>query len=166
VTLGLFHARAGRMRHMFILPDAKIDRIVAHWRRYLLCGLAVIAVVLLLPRGLRSGIFSGFMLFSLGIYGMAFRRWRSEPGVWMLAAFLGVTLGPGSAYFEFLHWQSVFAKNPNWFTWDEIRVSVDAIIALYLLLECVKLAISVAIRNWQYTHPKKTLPISLTPPAK
>jgi len=139
---------------MFILDDHKIDRIVTHWKRYLFGGLMVIAIVVMLPRGWQIGILSGFMLFSLGIYGMALRRWRSDPGLWMLAALLVFSLGPCSAYFEFLQWHSVFTKNRNWFSWDEIRVSIDAIVALYLLLECVKLAVSVAIKNWKYTHLK------------
>lgn len=139
---------------MFILSDDKIDRIVSHWQRYLFASLMVIVVVAVLPRGLKTGIFAGFMLFSLGIYGMAFRKWRSEPGAWMLAMLLVLTLGPICTAFEFWHWQSVFARNPNWFTWKELRVSIDAIVALHLLFECVRLAISVAIKNWRYTSGK------------
>jgi hypothetical protein len=113
-----------------------------------------------LPVGLKTGGFTGFMLFSLGIYAMALRKWRSEPGIWMLAAFLVTVLVPICAYFEFWHWQSLIARNANWFTWDEIRKSLDALVALHLLFECVRLAISVAIKNWRYSRAKGSLSAS------
>lgn len=140
---------------MFILHDDKIDHVVTHWKRCLLASLIVFVVVAALPRDLKTGVFSGFMLLSLGIYGWALRRWRSEPGVWMLAALLVLLLGPICIAFEYSHWQSVFARNPNRFTWKEMRVSIDAIVALDLLFECVRFAFSVAVKNWKYTGPKK-----------
>lgn len=147
---------------MLILQNEKIDRIVSHWRRYLFASVVVILVVAALPAGLKTGGFSGFMLFSLGIYGMALRKWRSEPGIWMLAAFLVTVLVPICAYFEYWHWQSLFARNPNGFTWDEIRKSLDALIALHLLFECIRLAVSVAIKNWKYSRAKGGLSASNT----
>jgi hypothetical protein len=145
---------------MLLLQNEKIDRIVGHWRRYLLASVVVILVVIALPMRLKTGGFTGFMLFSLGIYAMALRKWRSEPGIWMLAAFLVAVLVPICATFEFWHWQSVFAKKPNWFAWDEIRRSLDALVALHLLFECVRLAMSVAIKNWRYTRTKGSLSAS------
>lgn len=145
---------------MLLLQDEKIDRMVSHWRSYLFASVVVILVVVALPVGLKTGGFSGFMLFSLGIYSMALRKWRSEPGIWMLATFLVSLLVPICAFFEFWHWQSMFARKPIWLTWDEIRRSLDALVALHLLFECVRLAMSVAIKNWRLTRAKGGVPTS------
>ena len=95
---------------MLRLTESQIDRVIRQRRVSSFAGLALMALPFALPRGWGVGLFSGFMLFSLGIYGIAFRKWRTEPGLWMLAVFLTVTLGPCWAYFEFLHWRGFFAE--------------------------------------------------------
>jgi hypothetical protein len=125
-----------------------MDRIVAHRFTLLIAGLAMMALPFALPRGWGFGLFSGFMLVSLGIYGVAFRRWRTEPGLWMLAVLLIVTLGPCWAYFAFLNWRAVFVKPAaNAITWDQLRLSIDGTFALLLFAHAVKLAVTVAIHG-------------------
>jgi hypothetical protein len=97
------------------------------------------------------------MIFSLGIYGACFQKWKTDPGLWMLALLFTVTLGPCAAYFEYLHWQSVVvALRANQVrrvaTWDQIRISVDAAVGLIFLASAVRLAASVAVENWRRTR--------------
>ena len=97
------------------------------------------------------------MVSSLGMYGVAFQRWRTEPGLWMLAILFTLTLGPCSLHFEYLKWQEIFRPPQEnqvgrIATWDQIRMSVDAAIAIMLLIHAVRLAVSVGIENWRRTH--------------
>lgn len=144
---------------MVLLSDDQIDRIVVNRRRYQLGGLMVMIIPFVLPRGWGIGLISGFMLFSLGIYGLAFRKWRFDPGLWMLAVLLTLTLGPCWAYFEYLQYLGLFAKGPNNvarpINWDQIRFSADAVVALLLFSRVVRLAASVAVKNWKRTRPGK-----------
>lgn len=140
-----------------LLTEFQIDRTIRQWRAYLMGGLAFMLLPFALPQGWRFGLFTGFMLFSLGIYGFCLRRWRTDRGLWMLAVLLTVTLGPCCAYFEYWHWRGVFTPPDGnqairKFTWEQTRLSVDAGIALWLLARSVKLAMSVSIENWKRTR--------------
>jgi hypothetical protein len=137
---------------MFLLTELQIDRIVGHRRAFLVSGLALMVVPFFLPRGWGIGFFSGFLLLSLGIYGAAFQKWRSEPGLWMLAVLLTATLGPFWAYLQYRQWRRVLLQAPvnpggRVDTWDQFRLSVDTGIALFLLTTVVRFAMSVAIEN-------------------
>ncbi len=147
-----------RMR-MGLYSDEQVDRIIGNSRRSLRGGLMVVGLALLLPRGWGIGGLSGFMLFSLGVYGLCFRKWRFDPGLWMLAVFLTLTLGACWAYFECLCLQALFVPGPNNLaqpiTWDQIRFSADAVVSLLLLSKVVRLAASVAVKNWQRTHARE-----------
>ena len=142
---------------MGLYSDEQVDRIIDNSRRSLRGGLMVMSLALLLPRGWGIGLFSGFMLFSLGLYGLWLRKWRFDPGLWMLAVFLTLTLGPCWAYFECLYFHALFVQGPNNvarpITWDQIRFSADAVVSLVLLSRVVKLAASVAVKNWKRTGP-------------
>ena len=142
---------------MFLMAESHIDSIVRHRRSLMLGGLMLVGQALVLPRGWGCGAFSGFMLFSLGIYGVALQKWKTDPGLWMLAALLTVTLGPCAAYFEYLHWRSMVpAMQANQVrrvaTWDQFRTSVDAAVAFLLLARAVKLGATVSIENWRRTR--------------
>jgi len=142
---------------MFRLNEWEIDRVILHRHKLFFAGLALMSLPFTLPRGWGFGFFSGFMLVSLGIYGVALRKWRTEPGLWMLAILLTITLGPCWAYFEFLHWRGLFAEPARKqaarvITWDQLRLSIDTIIALTLFARTVKLAVGVSIENWKRTR--------------
>lgn len=139
---------------VFRLSELAIDLSIANARLYLLVGLLLTVIPLTLPGGWALGSFSGFMLFSLGIYSLAFRRWRTEPGLWMLAVLFTVTLGPCWLYFEFLHLHGlVVQRAPRRFNWNQLRLFIDSIVALLLFSHIVKLAIGVSIENWKRTRP-------------
>jgi hypothetical protein len=138
---------------MRLLTEPQIDGIVDHRRRLMIVGLTVMILAIAVPRGWGIGLFSGFMLFSLGIYGIAFRRWRTERGVWMLAVFLTVTLAPCWAYFEALNLRGLFDRPAAVaMNWDKLRLSIDCIVALMLFARAISLAITVAIENWKRTQ--------------
>ncbi len=144
---------------MGLYSDDQVDRIIVNSRRYLRGGLMVMSLALLLPRGWGIGGLSGFMLISLGLYGWWLRNWRFDPGLWMLAVFLTLTLGTCWAYFEYLCLQALFVPGPNNvaqpITWDQIRFSVDSVVALLLLSRVVRLTASIAVKNWQRTHARE-----------
>lgn len=139
-----------------LLTEFQIDRIVRYRHALLLGGLAIMALPFSLPRGWGFGIVSGFMLFSLGIYGLWFQKWRTNPGLWMLAVLLIVTLGPCWVFFEYEYWKRVFApvaaNQARALTWDQIRFSADTVVALLLFTKTIRLAGTVAIENWMRTR--------------
>ena len=97
------------------------------------------------------------MLASLGAYGFALRKWRTEPGLWMLALFLTGVLTPCWVYFEYLSWQAVLnpqAAPPGGIKAIGIRLSIDAAMALLLFATTIRLCLVVAIENWNRTRPK------------
>ena len=139
---------------MLLMSEFHIDRFIRHRRAIMITGLVI--MVLPLALGLGFAILFGLMLFNLGIYVACFRKWRSEPGLWMLAVLLTVTLGPCWAYFEYLYWLAIFgpaAANPagRIVTWNQIRISLDASVSLLIFEETVRLAATVAIENWKRT---------------
>ena len=142
---------------MFLMSKPQIDFIVARRRAIMVVGLVLMAVPLVL--GFGFGALSGFMLFSLGIFCVFFRNWRSEPGVWMLAILLVLTLGPCFAYFEYFQLIAIFAPPGNlaWraMGWNQIRMSLDASVALLIFAKTMKLVVTVAIENWKRTRTER-----------
>lgn len=147
---------------MLLLEDTQVDRIARQRRTAFLGGLGLLALAFLLPQESKFGAISGFMLLSLGIYGTAFRNWRTEPGLWMLALFLTVLFGTMLAVIEYNALKALLAPpdHPirNVTTWSKIRLSIDGSIALLLWGRIVKLAATVARRNWQLTRSFETEP--------
>jgi len=143
---------------MLLLSESQIDRIVRNRREIMLAGIAIMSITFLLPQGWGFGFFSGFMIYSLGLYTFFFRRWRSEPGVWMLAALLALILCPCWAYFEYLHWQAIKAPPANQarqvLGWNRIRWFLDASVALMIFAKTIRLLVTVAIENWKRTRTK------------
>ncbi|MFO0940310.1 MAG: hypothetical protein U0930_06030 [Pirellulales bacterium] len=143
---------------VWLLSESQIDRVVVRGRVLILVGLAAMILAFSLPQGIGIGLFSGFMLFSLGIYGLAFRRWRSEPGVWMLAVLLTSILGPCWAYFEVLQIRAnLFQPAGRAVNWDQLRLTIDCIVALLIFAYVVKLSVSVAIENWRRTRRSRRI---------
>lgn len=140
---------------MLLLSEQQIDRVIRYRRSFMFFGLTTMALPMILPQGWAFGLFSGFMLFSLGVYGASFRKWRTESGIWMLAVFLTALLGPCWLYFEVLHWRGFWvrpAARPI-----NVKFAIDAIVALLIFAHIVKLTLSVAIENWNRTRIVKQI---------
>ena len=140
---------------MFLSENA-IDRVVV-WRRYeFFAGLLLVLQVFVLPTGWVVGVVQGFMLFGLGIYGLAFRNWRTEPGLWMLALFLFVVLGFCYAYFAVLDLQSWLTppagQQPAPLGWTQLRLAAEIALGLALFQYQVRLFLSVLVENWRRTR--------------
>lgn len=95
------------------------------------------------------------MIFGLGIYGLAFRKWRTEPGLWMLALFLFLVLGFCYVYFAILRLSSPPAPpgqlQPN--GWAQAKLAAEITIGLALFQYQVRFFLSVLIENWRRTRP-------------
>lgn len=138
---------------MLHLTDDQIDRVIVHRHALLLAGVGVMTLPWLLPPGWGLGLFSGFMLFSLGVYGVVFRRWRTEPGLWMLAVLLTAFLGPALVFFEVTSLRGVLAGaaiRAN--DWEQARVAIDATMALVIFAFTVTWSIAVGAENWRRTR--------------
>lgn len=142
---------------MKLFSETELDRYLQRRWHLIVGGLALMGLVLALPPGWGTGFFSGFMIFSLGIYAMWFQKYRSDPGLWMLSVLLTVLLAPGWAYFEYLHLRTILAAwgpnraQPN-IRWDSLRLSIDAVFALLLFSQTLKFFVSVGIWNWRRTR--------------
>lgn len=138
---------------MLHLTDANIDRIIARRMGLVCLGFALMALPWALPPGWGLGLFSGFVLVSLGLYGFMFRNWRTEPGLWMLAILLTALLGPAWGAFEVAHWRAILARPAGRpIDWGELRVSIDAAIGLVLLAHTLTFVATVAAENWRRTR--------------
>jgi hypothetical protein len=142
---------------MLLLTESQIDQMICYRRAAMFGGLSLMALPFALPQGSGLGFFTGFVLLSLSIYLFRFQKWQSEPGLWMLALLLTMTISPCLLYFEYLHWRSVFFppaanKAARPMAWNEIRLSIDAAIALLILGRTVKLSLSVIVENWRRTR--------------
>src|SRR5437762_1452975 len=88
---------------MLLLSENAIDRVIVWYRHEIGFGVLLLLQVFFVPPGWSLGVLPGFMLLGLGIYGGVFRKWRTEPGLWMLALFLFLLLGLCYAYFAILN---------------------------------------------------------------
>jgi hypothetical protein len=144
---------------MLRLSEYETDRVVALRFRYIFLGLALMTLPFLLPPGLACGAGLGFALFGLGGFGSALRKWRYDPGLWMLAAFLVLTLTPCYAYFDFRILRAIFAHGPagrpKRLDWLEARRSVELALAFVVLWKQVRFAYSAGVYNWRVTRLTK-----------
>lgn len=131
----------------------RIDRIVA-LRWYLLAaGGALLIVAVTIPKWRGDGSYgywglTGFNLASLAIYAFALQKWRTDRGLWMLAALLVVLLTPCMLYFQWLRWNGNAGFAPVAGDPSQRRLLIDSAIALVILARTVRFAVAVGIRNW------------------
>ncbi len=145
---------------MFRYQDSEIDRIVQRRWRYFFSGLAAWFLFVILPSGYKFGGIVGFAMITFALYAAALRRWRDDPGLWMLAIFLMLSLGPCYGFFAIEHYWGVFAPLPGKppagrVDWKEVFFFADVCSGLIVFEQQVKFALSVAILNWRYTRRHK-----------
>lgn len=141
---------------MFRLSEYETDRIVSRWARCFLGGLALMVLSFAMPPAWpRFGGILGFALFGLGAFSIGLRRWRSEPGLWMLAVLLVVLLTPCYGYFTYREVVNAFFPGPGKQAagrgWQQISFSIEVPLALHVFWRQVRLAYSVAVLNWKTT---------------
>ena len=130
---------------MLLLSDTQVDLWVRHWWRLLLLGCCMMIVAVSLPQGWGTGLFTGYMLMSFGVYSVRARRWRSESGIWMYAALLVVLLGPCWIFFEYLNFRSLFLLEKNQMaqelSWKRVRFVLDSFLSLAVLSLIVRFSV-------------------------
>ncbi len=142
-----------------VMKPERIDRIVG-LRWYLLAaGVALLIVAITIPKLRGDGSYgygglTGFNLASLAIYAFALQKWRTDRGLWMLAALLVVLLTPCMLYFQWLRWKgnaglAAVAADPS-----QRRLLIDSAIALVILARTVRFAAAAGVHNWRLgRHP-------------
>jgi hypothetical protein len=123
---------------------SQIDRIMHYRFECFAWGLAFIAYRIWNPLGLNVGLFLGFTLFGLGIYSGVLRNWRTEPGLWMMAALLVVLLGPLYAFFSYSWLVDGPGNGPNF---QGPAFFLECSLALIVFSMQVKLAYSIFREN-------------------
>lgn len=140
---------------MLLPKNSQLDQFVASSRVFLALGITLMVLQFCLPNGCGIGFFSGFAMFSMGIYGLRLRRWQTDPGLWMLAGLLAVVLGPSVLYFEFLNWSATVQLLANGgiarIRWP---LAFDAAVGLVLALHGVRMILGIAIANWKRTYAR------------
>jgi hypothetical protein len=141
---------------MLRLSEYETDRVANLGLRCVLAGLALMTLPFVLPAKLAlacGGPGLGFALLGLGVYGVALTKWRSDPGLWMLAAFLVLLLTPVYAYFDFYHLRAILfpgpAGRPKRLDWVQVRCSIELALMFAVLWKQVRFAYSVAVYNWR-----------------
>ena len=149
---------------MFLLTEAKVDRIIQNRKRFFLGGLLIFLVPLLLPQpwGISvSAPFTSFMLMIFGVYGFAFRSWRSNPGLWMLAVLITLANSACLLFYEYEQYKSLFVVEPGQparqLNWIGLKFVLDSTLALLIYAKVVKFAATVSIENWKMTKELKRM---------
>ncbi len=138
-----------------VLSDFQIDRVIANRRKAVGVGASIMALAFVLPRGW-GFVLTGFVVLSRGVCALNLRRWRTEPGLWMLGLLLTIGLGGGWGYFEALRLQGLFmgaGANPArpGRKWEEIGFATDAAIAMTLFGHVTWFLVSATLANWRQT---------------
>ena len=147
---------------MRLLADDQIDQVIRNRRRLFFGGLGwfVLLLVVPVPKEFKIGFFTSFAILGYGEYAFVLQKWKTDPGLWMLATFLAVSHGPIVGYFEYLELAPLMnlagagVVGPK--GWDEFRLACDCALTLIVFSKFVRFAFSVAVRNWQLTHPPRS----------
>lgn len=140
-----------------LLSQSKLDETIRNRKRYALIGLALMINPFLLPVGWGFGLLTGFTLCSLALYALTQKNYRSDPGLWSLAAVFSLLLFPSWIFFELLHIQALFkllARNRvAWqISWREIQLFLDSTCALFVFGKTVRFTLSAMVENWKWTQ--------------
>jgi len=143
-----------------LLRQSQLDTTIANRRALAFIGALMLIQPFVSPKGWALAPITGFMVLSLGVYAMALRRYRDDPGLWMLAAFLFVLHTACYAWFQYerlaARWAAPAQRARNW---QDIRLAIDVTLALTVYLYLVRFAITAALENWRRTR-RPTSPVS------
>jgi len=146
---------------MVLLDEQRIDAAISKARFYFLLGVAMFVACAYLPEDLKVP-FTAFTTFQLGIYPLALRAWRTDPGLWMLAGFLTFFIGSIYLFFEYEKLMSLLGQpppgvfQPRFGRLKSVVFAADSTLALILYARVVRFAASVAVLNWKLTRSGMT----------
>ncbi len=145
--------------HKVLLTDPRMDSVAAIHGRCLLLGFSLLYMVISLLPGLGFGLYTGFMLMAFGVFSMLLSRWRSEPGLWMLASLLFVIYG----IFYFCLQVDIFAQlvqnvpvKPR-IGWIWFGRKLDSLIAFFIFGMLLRFLLTVIVRNFQLSMWLRTV---------
>ncbi len=128
-----------RLRPMLLVPEGRVAAWIGGSPWFLLLGL----VVLVLAVGRDGpGLISAFVSVWLGASGLSLAAWRTERGLWRLAALFGLIAGVVHGLFVWGAVRDVVQHRAN-----GIWVALDAAVATVLLGGLARLLVTVAVRN-------------------
>jgi hypothetical protein len=141
---------------MFLLTEKQIDRTLSFAPLATLAPMLFVAQLLLLPHRLLISVLTLYGLFTLGVCGLGFRKWRSDSGLWMLMVLMLCSLIPTYVAFSYLQYvselQPFFIGQRAGWSWKEFAHAIDLAIGVSLFQYQVRLGISVVIENWRRTR--------------
>ncbi len=131
------------------MNEAAIERNIRRGRIHFLVAVGLFAV------GLRI---TGVMILPLIVFARAFRAYRTEPGLWMLALLVCFVYSGAWAVFQLDHVRDLFEPAPAGIAaappaWHRLWRTLDGTLALVLLGETGRLTCSMAAVNWRLTKP-------------
>jgi hypothetical protein len=139
-----------------MMGPTDVDRIVNHRNWYVLAGVLVVTSTMALPREMRYGIVTASALFVTGVHAGCLRRWRVEPGLWMLALLIGALTVPFSAMMIHYEISQCFAGlQPNLARPRAIGTVLDTAIGTKILWTLIWFLIAVTRLNWRVTRELK-----------
>jgi hypothetical protein len=138
--------------NFLMMVDGEIDSNIANAKWYFIGGVVAIALMFVVPPQSKVAIFTGLTLIQHSFYALVLCRWRSDRGLWMLAAFFALTLTPIWAYFEWLRVQEFFREEPfipaQPGPWGRTQLLIDATLALGVFSHTCRFIASAGVRNW------------------
>ncbi|MCE9552045.1 MAG: hypothetical protein K8T91_01535 [Planctomycetes bacterium] len=141
-----------------LLSDDQLDRVAARCGWYIAAGAILIALPFFANAGWYNGFFLGITVLCYGVCCWKLRKWRSEPGLWMMAIFLVLFFTPLWAWGECAHGAELVERywhgnRADPITWNEIMLSIEATVALMVYCRLLRVAVSIAVKNRRIDEP-------------
>ena len=142
---------------MLLMTEAKAEHYVRNAGRYFILGIAFLVVVGTQDHDEKFGGIIGCMFILLAVHAFGLRKWRTEPGLWMLSAFVSVVGLLCYIGFTYEGWWKLIVAAPakaGRLPKQNLRWTIESSIALYVYFIHVRLSMTLTRLNWLATHPK------------
>lgn len=136
-----------------VMETTDVDRIVKHSHWHALAGVLVFSLAVVLPREMKFGGVTALALFATGVSTGVLRKWRVEPGLWMLSSLCGAVTAPLCVVMINYEICQCFAgRQPN-FVWGRaIGTTLDTLIGTKILWMLTCFLIAVTRMNWRISR--------------
>ncbi len=135
-----------------------IDSITRSHLVFIIAGVVFLLLPFAMPSEVKVGFLIGYSLLSLGIYAVALKKWRTEPGLWMLAVLLIVLLGAVYGFFAYdrytSEWGLVNLPEEKRFFSKVVFLPLEVIVSFSICWTHIRFAYSVALSNWERTRSR------------